>query len=140
MLSDAKSCCCHQLSQTARLVYHLPDRRNVCVSQFSRCHPRGFVEFIVVTFNKFGQDDYMPVRVFVGKIFVQFIALCSISSFDNRTIYIRISAHLKLNSLALEQFLRWIVQKCFPLTAYTYNGRLHSCFEYLVSCKIESEC
>lgn len=95
------------------------------------------MEFIVVTFNKFGQDDYMPVRVFVGKIFVQFIALCSISSFDNRTIYIRISAHLKLNSLAFQESLKRFVQKLFFLIRTHPRRSSAERFQYIGSSKMD---
>lgn len=83
-----------------------------------------------MTFNIFVQDIYLPVHVFVGKIFVDFRVNCSINSFDAFFF-----GKLKLDSFAFEQILKWV---SFPLFVRTHIRRLHSGLEYFVSCIIDS--
>lgn len=87
-MSDAK----FSRRDTASLlgIHAPPDCQDVGFARFGRCQTCGGVRR-VVRFDKFVDDGYVPVRIFIGKILVQFIAY-PLRAFDDRALEVGISS------------------------------------------------
>jgi hypothetical protein len=60
---------------------------------------------IDVYLDEFRQYIYVSLRVLVCHIFVQIVTNCAMASFNNRAFHVRISTHLELYTLLLQDVL-----------------------------------
>jgi hypothetical protein len=66
-------------------------------------HDISTVYRVVVTSDECGKNVYVSVGVLVGKVLVQFFANSVLNALHYRTLHVRISAELKLDSLTFQQ-------------------------------------
>jgi hypothetical protein len=91
---------------TSPIIHPLPYREDIGVRYFGGCRAHGWVYRVVVSSDKFWENVDIPVRVFIGEVFIEPVPNCPLSSLHDRAFNVGIFTYLKLNALTFQRVLK----------------------------------